>query len=162
MPYQFRGQREDEEVVLMVRHHPLVLLHPMLLVVGIFLIPFFLYIFIALGTILFWTAFICLVAGITYAMIAAYKWYNSIMMLTTQRVVVVRQHGLMNREMSECGLASIQQISHEVKGALKTLFDYGEIQISIGNSQNNIIVHNMPKPYDIQQEILKAGQIKTV
>jgi uncharacterized membrane protein YdbT with pleckstrin-like domain len=156
MSYLFRGQRSNEEVILVVRHHPLILLRPILISVCVALVPFGAYIFLVVGSLLGGIAFLCWLYAFWHAGVAIYGWYNSILLLTNERVIVVRQRGILKREITECALDSIQQISHKVEGVLRTLFGYGHMEISLG-SQNSITVHNFPSPYDIQQEILRAA-----
>jgi membrane protein implicated in regulation of membrane protease activity len=157
MSFLFRGQRSNEEVILIVRHHPLVLLHPFLLSVAIFLVPFVGYVFLSLGTILFWLIFICLAYGLFHAIVAYWAWYNSMILLSNERVIVCRQHGLWRKEISECTLGNIQQISHEMNGILHNTFSYGNMEISLGGGNSSIKIYNMPNPYDLQQEILRVA-----
>lgn len=157
MPYLFQGQHSDEDVLLVCKQHPLVLLHPLLLAALILLVPFFLNIFMSFnlffGVVLLTSLLVALVVG----GVAWYAWVNSILILTNQRVILLWQRGLVHREFTECTLGSIQQVSHEVRGLLHTMFGYGDIMIYTGGSQKPFLVPHVPDPYDVQQEIQRAA-----
>lgn len=157
MPYLFHGQRSDEEVILLSRQHPFVLFHPFLISSVILLIPFVANIFLVFGSLLSWILIVTIVAALAHAILAWYSWYNSIFLLTNQRVVVLEQRHVMHREFTECGLKSIQQVSHEVRGLYHTLWGYGNITIYTGGSPEPFRIPNIPNPYDIQQEILRVA-----
>lgn len=154
MSYLFQGQRASEEVVLFTKQHPFILFRPFLISAGILLIPLVFYIFSNNNQILAILFVVCLVAAGAKGFLAWNGWKNSVLMLTNERVVFLHQKGLINREFVECNVPNIHQISHEVTGFLKTMFNYGNIHIFISGSSNPVIIPNIPSPYDIQQEIL--------
>lgn len=99
---------------------------------------------------------VCWAIGATHALLAWFSWQNSLLVLTNERVVQLEQRGLLHREFMECGLESIQQVSHEVRGLLGTLWGYGSIVVHTGASQKPFDIPDMPDPYEIQQEIQRA------
>jgi hypothetical protein len=156
MPYQFRGQHRNEEVVLLCRKHPFVMLRHFLVSVLLLLVPFVVNIFVDVGLVLSLSVVICFVASALYGVLTWYSWYNSVLLLTTERVVVLEQHSIVNREFMECGLTSIMQVSHEVKGLLETMWGFGSISVFTGGAQKPLVIADMPEPYEIQQEIQRA------
>lgn len=98
-----------------------------------------------------------LTAGL-YGFLKWYYWNNSLVLLTNERVVVLEQKNWLHREFSECKLTNIQQVSHEVKGVLHTFFNFGTISILTGGSLESFTIPNVPNPYEIQQEILRASE----
>ena len=158
MPYQFQGQRQGEEVVLVMRQHPFVLLTPMLIAAAILLIPMAAYVLLPFGQ-AFDVVFVASVlASAGFAGSKLMAWWNSLFLLTSQRVVVVVQQGILRREMVECGLFSIQQVSHRVHGLLHTLFGYGTIEIQTAGSHLPFSIPNAPDAYEVQQEILRMAE----
>jgi len=157
MSYRFQGQQPNEDVVLFTRQHPFVLLHPFLWVALIMLLPLVVYIFTGSNTVLGLVLLGCLILACWRGILAWYSWNNSIFLITTHRVVLLEQRGLLHREFSESGLSTIQQVSHEIKGLLHTVFGYGGIVIYTGNSQAPFSIPNIPDPYEIQQEIQRAA-----
>ena len=160
MPYQFHGQRPNELVVLLCKQHPAVLIFPFFQVSLIWLIPWVFYVFLDIGPVLSWVIAVCSLAGLARTLRAWHSWSNSVCVLTDERVIVLAQHGMFSREFSECGLNSIQQVSHKIKGMFHTVFGFGDIAIFTGGAHEAFIVPNMPDPYEMQQEIqrLAAGE----
>ncbi|MEI8003812.1 MAG: PH domain-containing protein [Methanothrix sp.] len=159
MSYQFHGQRSSEEVVLIAHYHPLVLLHRVLLAMLVIVFPIFLSGVISRGGFFALVMVACLIVGGLLLWEEYFRWSRTVFLLTTERIVFLEQEGLFHRELVECDLDSIQQVSHKVKGVLHTLAGFGAIHIQTGGSQQPIVIHHMPDPYEIQQEILrvKAG-----
>lgn len=161
MSFQFRGQRPNENIVLLVRQHPVYLAETLFVDILILLVPWIFFVFVAFGTV-FWYVFVLslVVAGLRFGL-AWYKWYNTVMLLSNERVIALKQRGLAHREISECTLDGIQQINHKVKGILGTIFGYGDMEIVLSGSQHPFIIHNVPDPYEIQQEVLLAAKGET-
>lgn len=156
MSYQFHGQRTNEEVLLLSKKHPFVLFHPFLISTLVLLIPVAMASLISVGIILSVTVVVCIVFALIHATLAWFAWRNTTFLLTTERVVFLEQRGLVHREFVESMLANIQQVAHEVKGVRQTLFRYGNIALYTSGSQQPIIIRDMPDPYELQQEILRA------
>ena len=156
MQYQFRGQHRNEEVLVVCRQHPFVLLHPFLLATGVFLLPLLVDVFLATGPVLSVSIVLCLVLGLVIGALAWHSWTNTVFLLTNERVVIVEQKGPLRRELAEIGLANIHQVSHEVKGLWGTMMGYGTISLYSGGAQQPLLVPHMPDPYELQQEIQAA------
>jgi hypothetical protein len=157
MSYLFQGQRSNEEVILFTKQHPLVLVHPFLIAAGFWLIPFVLNVFLVLNGPLAFVVPVCLLLGAAKGYLAWNSWYNSVFLLTNERIVLLQQKSLVHREFAECGLHTIQQVSHEVRGLLHTLFGFGAIAVYTGGSQAPFTIPNVPDPYEVQQEILRVA-----
>ena len=157
MSYRFQGQRLNEEVILFTRQHPFVLLRPFLIAAVILLLPLLVYAFSALNSAVGIIILACIALAAAKGYLAWFSWNNSILLVTNERVVQLEQKGVMNREFSESSLQAIQQVSHEVKGLLCTLFGYGTVTVYTGNSLAPFAIKNIPDPYDIQQEIQRAA-----
>ena len=160
MPYRFHGQRANEEVVLFTRQHPFVLLHPFLISALLLLFPFFIYLFTDANSVLFYAFVAGVAAAALHGWLAWYSWSNTVLMVTNERIVLLRQRSMFHREFSECDLANIQQLSHEVKGIIHTMLGYGDIAVYTGGAQMAFLIPKVPDPYEIQQEILRirAGE----
>lgn len=158
MSFHFRGQRTGEKVVLFTRQHPICLLHYLRWTLLVFLLPFFFYIFLAVGTVWYYLSLVCVAVGLLRFGLEWYAWFNTMLVVTNERLIWVHQKNMIHREIAECRLESIQQINHKIKGIFGTLFGYGVMEVALGSSQSTIIVKNLPEPYDVQQEILKTAK----
>lgn len=157
MALLFHGQRANEDVMLFTKQHPFVLFKPMLISVGFLLIPVLLYSLTTSNQILSIVFPICLIIALVRGGLAWMGWNNSVVLVTTERVVMLNQKGILNRELVECGLTTINQVSHEVKGLLNTLLGFGSLSVYTSGSQIPLYAANIPDPYDVQQEILRIA-----
>jgi uncharacterized membrane protein YdbT with pleckstrin-like domain len=157
MSYQFHGQRANENVLLVTRKHPFVLLRPFLISALILLIPIAVLTLFPVGLIPSLSIIVCIIVALLHAALAWHAWSNTTFLLTTERVVFLDRRSFFNRELVEAPLSGIRKVAHEVKGLLPTIFGYGNIAIYTSGSQEPIVIMEMPEPYEMQQEILRAG-----
>lgn len=156
MPLLFRGQHRDEEVLLVSRQHPCILLKRLLLAALVLLVPFAVNVFVPVGLFLAVSIVLSLLLGLFILVATSYAWWNTTFLLTSERIVLLEQRGPFNRQFGEVHLQSITQVSHEIRGILETLCGYGSISISTGSSQGSFLIPNLADPYEIQQEIQAA------
>ncbi len=154
--YSFRGQRADEEALLVVRQH-VWLLMPVVLVwlVVIAVISLVVWHFGASRTTSFAIVF-GLVLGGLYSLYQWFIWNNGIYIVTTQRVIRIEQNSLFNRQISEAEIGRIQEISTEIKGPIHTMLNFGTVKIQTASTSGQIDLQDVVDPYDIQQQIVQV------
>jgi len=157
MPYRFQGQHKDEEVVLICRQHPMILLRPALIVVALMWVPFLAYTVLAVGQLLAVILLFCLLLALGEGYRAWHAWHNSMLLLTNERLVMMEQRHLFKREFMECALGSIQQVSHTVEGVVATTFGFGTLSVFTAGAHDPFQLRNIPNPYELQQEIQRVG-----
>jgi len=157
MSFQFHGQRPNEEVVFFTKQHPFVLLKPLLLSSTVFLMPLALYAFMDVNAVLGVITVVCVFGSLLWAFLAVYSWNNTLLLVTNERLLFLEQHNLLHREFAECRLGNIQQVTHKVHGLLGTLAGFGEITVITAGTDAHLSLHNIPDPYDVQQEILRVA-----
>ena len=154
MSYSFHGQRKGESVKLVVRNHPVILLWP-----GIKMI-----FAITIGTaiILFWDnwnaipiGMICYLISLLFVVRRIYNFTQSTFVVTTHRIINVEQNGYLHRKITETELHQIQDITSQTDGLSRIIFKYGNLVIRTAgvSSGSEIIVKDIPNPYDVQQKI---------
>ena len=156
MAYQFEGQLRDEEVVLIAKQNPIVLLKSFLICDVIILIPFAVYNAVGLTAWLSWLIPLCIIVSGMKAYSNWNAWNSSVLLLTNRRVLVVIQKSLTNRQMLGSGLEHVHRVTHEVNGILPTLFNFGSISISTDDPSTALVMPAVSDPFIIQQEILRA------
>lgn len=160
---EFRGQKEGEEVMLVLKQHPVVFIFPLkklwfwglwiLEIIFVFLSYFFTW--QLLNIVISYYFYLALVVTIYLFITAWYCWANTIYLLTNERIIVVEQKGWFSRVISESTLVNILFISHKVEGPLQTLLNFGSIHIrSAGAVEEEIVLANISDPYEVQQEIV--------
>ena len=163
--FSFKGKRDGEEIIVLVRRHWLILvfsLFPILLfLLGIIflhflgnrmddffqitidpafrgLIEFFLFM-------IFWL--ILFIIWIDY--------YLDVWIITTQRIVNIEQLGLFRRQVSEMEHSKIQDVTSKIKGVFPTLFKYGYIYIQTAGATERFIFKQIPNPVEIRNIIMQ-------
>ena len=147
----------------MVKQYPLVFFKPGLIAIILILLPFFLMFLLfrweTYGLILFFILLIIGIIAITKLIIIFS--YNAFL-VTNKRVILSKQIGLFERQVSETDYGKIQDISYRIKGPAETLFRYGSLRIQIANSELPIIISKIPRPREVQQLILKIKKNEEV
>jgi len=163
----FEGQEEGEEVVLLLRRHPIVII---LRLLGLFL-AFFLPIIIALVfvdfiiihnlSILFlflislWALFIWILAFYAFTMYTLDVW-----IVTDRRIIDSTQHGFFNRKVSELHLSRIQDISVNTDGVIQTFFKFGDLHIQTAGTEERFKFLQIPKPNIVKDQMMKTAFAK--
>jgi len=128
----------DEKIEYIVRHHWLGFLGTFGLVAGMAIFPLFLVFAANLGfhaTISQYTPVISLaVTGfylflLTFLFGAWINFYYDIIFITSERIINVAQHGLLDRETSELSLKQVENVTAEINGFFQTAFDYGVLVV---------------------------------
>lgn len=84
-----------------------------------------------------------------------YEYSNDICLITSQRVISIDQEGFFHREIAEAELDKIQEAEYETKGFLETTFNFGDINIQTASATSKLILKDVPRPYEVQQQITK-------
>jgi membrane protein YdbS with pleckstrin-like domain len=153
--YVFRGKRSDENVVLVVKQHPWILMPILwfwLVLIGIIVAVLW---YFGASTVTSYALGILGTIGIIYSIYQWFLWNNGIYVLTDQRVIRIEQNGLFSREISETELNRIQEISTEISGPIRTLLNFGNVRIQTASSSGRLDLGDVVDPYDIQQQIVR-------
>ncbi|OGD61154.1 hypothetical protein A3A71_00965 [Candidatus Berkelbacteria bacterium RIFCSPLOWO2_01_FULL_50_28] len=152
--YSFKGQRSDEQVVLVTKQH-LWLLSPLVLVWAVI---------IGLILLLVWwqgasrvssyITFGIAVVGLIYSYYFWFIWNNSDYIVTNQRVIKMDQISFFNRVISEAEIDRIQEISTEVAGPIHTLLKFGTVRIKTASDSGKMDLDDLTDPYSVQQVIV--------
>ena len=149
---QFKGQYEDEEVLMVFRKHPVVMRKGLILfmlalllgTVPSFIKPEFLYFYGGLGA--------GFVLGLLLIMPSWVYWYFSVYIVTDQRFIQVSQKGFFNKKVIDLALSQIQMVNYEISGVQETLLGFGTITVQ--TFVGNLVIHNVHKPAHVQHELL--------
>ncbi len=168
--FHFRGQKEGEQIILMVRRHWfnileqffVVFLMLLLLVGSWFILPvFFPSIITSSFNVLF--NFLRNLFGmfiwITFFLIWI-DYYFDVWIITDKRIVNIEQKGLFNRMVSELELIRIQDVTTEVTGVIPTMLNYGDVFIQTAGENQRFIFRQVPDPYNIKDVIMNLQKRK--
>ena len=87
-----------------------------------------------------------------------YSWWNTIVILTNERILLIDQRGALSRTVSEVPVAKIQDVSFKTKGLFQTLLNYGAVAVKTASSEDVMRIPNVGNPYQLHQEIMKVAQ----
>ena len=83
------------------------------------------------------------------------SYYLDVYMITSNRVLDIRQNGLFSRTVAELDLARVQDVTSEVKGILHSLLNYGNVYIQTAGEQEHFIFEDVHRPDDIRRRLLE-------
>ena len=104
-----------------------------------------------------WLIKIALIVPIGVLIVWVYRWigwYYSVFLVTTERILVIKQKGLFDRQVEEWQLDGITNLNYHIGGFQAVLFGYGDItaRTYIGDLEMPKIHH----PADIHEQLLAA------
>lgn len=159
---KFTGQDKGEEIILVVRQHWAVFIPFFLKVVIALLVPALILTYqddlgisISPDDIIFITGIVYLwiMILITYSVITFYKWFFTVNIVTTRRIVDIDFNSIFYHKFSEAALSSVEDVSHTPIGIWATIFDYGTVNIQTAAEQREFEFQNVPRPRDIQDTL---------
>jgi membrane protein YdbS with pleckstrin-like domain len=156
--YNFRGRRQNETVILVVKFHKWLLM-PIAYwwLVSAAVVVLAIYYLGATSLVSIIVSLVVLVA-IFYSLYQWFLWNGGNYIITNQRVIRTEQLGLFRRQIAEAEISRIQEISTEIRGPIHTLLGFGAIRIRTVTGSGNVDIEDVANPYDIQQEIARVQQ----
>jgi hypothetical protein len=82
-------------------------------------------------------------------------YYLDVWVITSKRVIDVRQNGFFARTISELELEKIQDTTSEVKGVFPTIFKYGNLFIQSAGEKERFVFQDVPCPDEVRDVIIK-------
>jgi hypothetical protein len=150
----FDGLGPDEDVILVLQKHAMILLKPGLIIsVGAILVVAS---FAVFGASLYSSlaALIYIILAGYYGLSCWHLWQRSKYIVTTNRVISINQGGLFHKVISEVPINIIKNVSYETKGIGQTLLDYGTVNIlTSGKEEPDVVFPDIGHPYEVQQRI---------
>lgn len=156
--FHFEIQGKDEEVILVLRQHPIVALNWFLNAL-LFLILLLFVNFVFTGLLDPKQQFLAnLLAG---SLILSYFWFNlvtyhyNVGIVTNKRVIDLDFQMFGLREFTIADLGRIEDITTKSAGFLQSLFNYGDVFIQTAGTEANVEFHRVPKPTEVTNIINK-------
>jgi hypothetical protein len=158
----FDLQQETEEVLLLIREHPItqvpwvlnsIGLVIILIIVNLLIPPMF-----SIQQILFFNIF----AGsaiFAYAWLNFLRWYFEVGIITNERILDIDFKSILYKEVSITNISNIEEIASRSGGYLGALFNYGNIYIKTAGANEDIEFHNAPNPTIIIKLINKLTDV---
>lgn len=161
----FNGQDAGEDVILVVRQHPAVFIPQALLVLLFVVLSFFPGAFFsAVGL---KSIALSLGAGLAFLLVAIsvavdsfLKWFFSVNIITSSRIIDVDFGHILYHRFSETKLENVQDVTHTPIGFFSSFFDYGDVHIQTAAAQGEFEFLRVPRPRDIQDTLFDLLAMK--
>lgn len=168
----FEAQDKEEEILLLLRRHPILNLPWILLSIILIILPFFVLkpsffqLFFGFtpppkffpASFLLWYLF-----TFAYALEHFLLWYFNVGIITDQRIVDVDFYGLVHKHLTDASLAKVQDVSSNQVGFFAALFNFGDVVVQTAAEITNIEFQKIPKPdwvADFIGDLVEAQEVK--
>ncbi len=147
---RFEDQKDGEIVLLLLRKHWLTNLGWLILGALLFVVPLIFKDFPALAILplkyrlLVFTGWYLLL--IAYLFEKFLGWFYNVGIVTNQRVVDIDFYGLLYKEISVAELDKIQDVTQKQVGAIRTVFNFGNIIIQTAAETQTLEFEDIPHP----------------
>ncbi len=149
---RFEFQSANEEILLIVRAHPITQL-PWILK-GMFLLILMMLLNLALGRFLH-PSQVIIINFFGLAFVVGYYWFHilsyffNVGIITNVRIVDIDFHAVIYKEVTEARLNKVEDITSKTGGYIASLFNFGNVFVQTAGSELMIEFHNAPRPSDI-------------
>ena len=158
----------DEHIILFLRRHFITNFPWIALTIFLLLLPLLGMYLLSLGyTItLLPSPFITAIVGVYYlfvltnAFLRFLNWYYNITLITPKRVLDIEMADLLDRKIAAAQMSHVQDITYEQAGAIRSLFDYGDVLIQTAGTVDNFHVESVPSPEIVVQTVNKLTGIE--
>ena len=160
----FDGQEKDEQVVLLLRQHPFVILFRIGLFGLVALVP------VVIGTIFFpylemhgWLNLFFFASSIWYLGLWLTVFYSltiytlNTVIITDHRIIDRDQKGFFNRKISELHAHRIQDVSTHTNGVIETFLHFGDVTVQTAGSEKQFVFQQIPNPDQARDAIMQIA-----
>ncbi|MDP1707054.1 MAG: PH domain-containing protein [bacterium] len=83
------------------------------------------------------------------------RYFLNVWVLTTQRIITIKQRNFFNREVAGLLLTRVQDVSTHVSGLLPSLIGYGNIKVQTAGAEIHFTIRDIPHPAIMRDLIFK-------
>lgn len=145
----FASQHAKEQVVLVVRQHPITQFSWVVNIALFLVVLFFANVFF-IGMIPAGFAVIVniftLVFVFSYAWINILLWYFTVGIITNERIIDLDFYNILYKEFAATSIVQVSEISMRVGGFIGSIFNYGNVYVKTQGFAQNIEFDNVPLP----------------
>lgn len=84
-------------------------------------------------------------------------YYLDVWLITSQRIIDIKQEGFFSRTVSELKLFQIQDVTSELKGFFKFIFRYGDVHVQTAGEVQRFAFRQIPHPEEVRDLIIKLA-----
>lgn len=111
-----------------------------------------------------WFVLVVLAASLYYLFITLFffadlvGYHLDVWVVTDQRIVSMEQLGLFDRVVSQQPIQKVQDVTHEVKGQMPTLFGFGNVRVQTAGEEEHFVFEDVPHPDQVAKLILQTHE----
>lgn len=147
---RFESMDKEEKVILFLRKHFITNIPWILMTVIMFLIPAFVQDLSLFDSIPsnFMFAFILIwyLISTAYFLESFLTWFFNVYIVTDERVIDIDFYNLIYKEVSDASIDRIQDVTYNMGGVIRTMFNYGDVLIQTASEVPNFEFQAVPKP----------------
>ena len=153
----FETQEKEEQVLLLLRRHFLTNFKWLAVWVLILLGPIFLARLPFFEVVPVRFAFITTIAwyllAVGYFLEQFLSWYFNVYIVTDERIIDVDFYSLIYKEIASTKIDQIQDVTYQVGGAIRNLFNFGTLSIQTAGEKREFEFEDVPQPQKVTQFI---------
>ncbi|MBI3887890.1 PH domain-containing protein [Candidatus Microgenomates bacterium] len=164
---RFQGEDDDENIILLMRAHPITNVKWIIIAFLLLIIPAML--FPLLGTamlpiggggsglafVLLWIS-----AVFTYSFINFLYWYFNVYIITNERIIDIDWYSIIFHNTDATRISKIQEVSSFHSGVFASIFDYGHVRVQTAGEQQNFEFDNLPHPDLVSKKIQEIMELE--
>ena len=159
----FNGEDDDENVVLFLRRHFITNLVWIVLALFMICVPTLLTNLFASNNItliedlpssykfMLWAFWYVFTFG--YIFTSFLRWYFNAYLVTNKRLIDIDFESLIHRRFSEAFLFNVEDLTHQISGALQVIFNYGTLHMQTAGETRELDFELIPHPAKVQDLI---------
>ncbi len=160
---KFVGTDSKEHIILLLRKHPITNLRWIITVLLMVIAPLFLSYIVPteelpadyqLVALMFWY-----LVTLAFTIEKFISWFFNVNIITDERVFDVDFVNLVYREITDANLDQIQDVTTQVGGVIRTMFNFGNVMIQTAAEVPQIEFVSVPKP-DVVAQILRELRVE--
>lgn len=87
-------------------------------------------------------------------------YYLDVWIITSERIIDVRQEGFFSRVVSELKLFQVQDATSELKGIFQFIFRFGYVYVQTAGEMQRFVFKQIPRPEETRNIIIKLVESK--
>jgi hypothetical protein len=153
--HAFDSQLQDEQVLLLLRQHPITQIGKVLIIIAMLIFPlFFPYVSFygelpgrfQTAIMLFWY-----LITMAYTFESFLSWFFNAYIVTDERIIDIDFLSLIYKNISAAKIDNIEDVTATTGGALQSVFNYGTVKIQTAAATTEFEFENVPQPNKVTQ-----------
>jgi hypothetical protein len=87
-------------------------------------------------------------------------YYLDVWIITSERIIDIRQEGFFSRVVSELKVPQIQDVTSEMQGIFQFIFKYGDVYVQTASKVERFVFSQVPHPERIRDIVIKLVEEK--